>query len=141
MDAHLSQEPRHQITKNDSIVGLGVAGGGRDARLCPEISLPLIQPPIACADVDEEYSRGTLDKPPSVHDFDTSFLHRSYGVFQVTFGRLELFDLDRCLISISPRPSATAVRDPTEALLRGPMRVYRSPYSRVVTGALDLRTE
>jgi hypothetical protein len=25
--------------------------------------------------------------------------------------------------------------------LRGPMRVYRSPYSAVVTGALDLRTE
>ena len=29
----------------------------------------------------------------------------------------------------------------TEARLRGPMRVYRSPYSAVVTGAFDLITE
>ena len=29
----------------------------------------------------------------------------------------------------------------TEALLRGPMSVYLSPYSAVVTGALDLMTE
>lgn len=29
----------------------------------------------------------------------------------------------------------------TEFLLRGPMRVYLSPYSAVVTGAFDFRTE
>jgi hypothetical protein len=36
---------------------------------------------------------------------------------------------------------AAGGKELTDCLLRGPMRVYRSPYSAVVTGAFDLMTE
>lgn len=142
--SYFSEEPSHEISKHHCLVGFVVTRRRGDACSVPKIRLPLIQPSITRLGVDKDDPGSALDQPSSVDDVNSSGFHGFHGLgnFRIRWG--ERFDLDgglrsecsACLVLAAER-----IGERTEALLRGPMRVYRSPYSAVVTGALDLMTE
>lgn len=142
--SYLSEKPGDEISKHHCLVGFVVTRRRRDACSVPKIRLPLIQPSITRLGVYEDDSWGALDQPSPVNEVNPSGFHSFHGLgdFRICWG--ERFDLDSGLRSeCSATLILAAKRDGgrTEALLSGPMRVYRSPYSAVVTGALDLMTE
>ena len=75
VSAHLAQEPRDQVPKDDRLVGLIVIRRGRDPGQVPEIGLPLVQPVVSRPSVKEDDLGGSLDQPSTVDELDTSVPH------------------------------------------------------------------
>lgn len=146
---YFSEEPGNNVTENDSLVGLVVTWWGWNASNVPEIRLPLIEMVVGGAGVEEQNSWSTVNEPASVGIGDAPLRHRIQRVLQWTIFDWDWLNLNCCLyyplnVSISATVFLFHHPDPkerTEARLRGPMRVYLSPYSRVVIGAFDFNTE
>jgi hypothetical protein len=138
---HLAKEPRNEVSKDNGFVGLGITGRRRDASSGPQVALPLIEPSVARAGIEEEYTGRAVNQPASVECLDTAILHRLDGGYQSRVLGFYGLHLDGGLASWSVLERQWLVAVLTDALFQGPMSVYEAPYSAVVTCALDLRTE
>lgn len=72
---YFSKEPGDQITKHNGFVCFIIARWRWNTGCGPQITLPLIQPPIPRSRVDEKDSGSTLNQPPPVHDLNPTLLH------------------------------------------------------------------
>lgn len=72
---YLAQEPCHEVSKNHRFICLIISRRRRNPRGVPEISFPLVQPPIASLGVNEKNPWSTFYQPPSIHQPDASRLH------------------------------------------------------------------
>lgn len=140
--SYLSQKPRDQVAKDNGLVGLGVAGRRGDSRRGPEIALPLVEPAVAGAGVEEEHAWGAVNQPSAVEHLDAAVVHRLHGRDQGRVLGLNGLDLDGRLDLLAERFFPLLMEAArTDALFHGPMSVYAAPYSAVVTWAFDLSTE
>jgi hypothetical protein len=92
--SYLAQEPRNEVTKDNCLVGLGVARRRRNAGSCPQVALPLVEPPVTGARVEEQDARSTVDQPSTVESLDAALIHGLDGRLESGIFGLEDFDLD-----------------------------------------------
>ena len=121
--AYLAQKPRYQISKNDGLIRLVIAHRGWDASSIPQVRFPLVQPSVTRLCVDKQDPRSTFNEPSAVDHVNTAGLHRSDRLRQLGVGRCERLDFDGGLQQPSVSISSSCVSSPTEARLRGPIRV------------------
>jgi hypothetical protein len=123
MDSHLSQEPCNQVSKDNGLVGLGIAWRRGDAGRRPQVTLPLIEPSIARTSVKEQHTGRTVNEPASIERLDASILHRlDRGDKSRILGFYGL-DLDRSLVSLSVLELPLLFAALTDALFHGPKSV------------------
>lgn len=91
---HLSEEPRNEVAKDDSLVGLGVSCGGRDGGGIPQVGLPLVEEAVPGLGVNQQHAGGTLDQPAAVDYADSPLLHGLDGGAQLGVRGREGLDLD-----------------------------------------------
>ena len=91
---HLAQEPRDQVTEDDSFVGLVIVGRTGNASSRPEVALPLVELVVAGAGVEQQHTRCAVNQPSSVEGLDATVVH---GLDCSYHGRVfghDLFDFD-----------------------------------------------
>lgn len=72
---YLSEEPRDEIAKDNSLVGLGITWRRGDATNRPQIAFPLVQIIVCGACVKEKDSRCSVDQPTAIKGLDSSIVH------------------------------------------------------------------
>ena len=91
---HLAQEPRDQVTEDDSFVSLVVIWRTGDASSRPKVALPLVELVVAGASVEQQHARCAVNQPSSVEGLDATVVH---GLDCSNHGRVlghDLFDFD-----------------------------------------------
>jgi len=71
----ITEEPRDEIAKDDGLVRFVVAWRARNSGQIPEVALPLVQPRIRAAGVEQEYMGVALDQPTTVKGLDALCTH------------------------------------------------------------------
>jgi len=92
--AHLAQEPRDQVTEDDSFVSLVVIGRTGNASSRPKVALPLVKLVVASAGIEQQHARCAVNQPSSVESLDATVIH---GLDCSYNGRVfghDLFDFD-----------------------------------------------
>lgn len=80
MPTYLAQEPGDQISEDNCLIGFMIGIRRWDARGIPQIALPLVEPPIARASIDEQHPGSSLNEPATVDDFNATRLHGIDGL-------------------------------------------------------------
>jgi len=96
LGSYLAQEPGHQVSKENRLVGLMVIWWGRDPGHVPEIALPLVELVVDGASVEQQDLGCALDQPATVQELDAALLHRLEGQTQLGRVGFEGLDLERC---------------------------------------------
>ena len=91
---HLAQEPRDQVTEDDSFVSLVVIWRTGDASSRPKVALPLVELVVAGASVEQQHARCAVNQPSAVESLDATVVHRLDGCDHSRVFGLDLFDLD-----------------------------------------------
>lgn len=97
---HLTKEPRNKVAKDNGLVGLRIARRRRNASSRPQIALPLVEPPVARAGVEEEHTRCAVNEPSSVEHLDAAVAHRLDGGYESRVFGLNGLHLDRGLVVV-----------------------------------------
>jgi hypothetical protein len=133
--SYLAQEPRNEVTKDDCLVGLRVAWRRRNASSGPQVALPLIEPPVTGACVEEQNARGAVYQPSTIESLDAALIHGlDSGLESGIFG-LEDFDLDLGLGLLSAGDGALWVDSTYGSLVPG----AQQRVCGAILGGCDLR--
>ena len=110
-EACLAKKPSYEVSKDHCFVGLVISWRRGDTSRVPQISLPFIEPLVACLGVDEQDPWGSFNEPSTVDQPNASSLHagNSFGEFRVCGGQGFDFDGSRGTIERADECVAIAI--------------------------------
>lgn len=91
---YLSEEPGHQVSKDDSLVRLIVVGRRGDTSALPQVGFPFVHELVSSLGVNQQDARSAFDEPSPIEHANPPGLHCIHSVSEFGGVWLKLFDFD-----------------------------------------------